>query len=443
MFVSVKLRVLLDNSGSTIDIPGLLTPEGLLFPLVDYFLARHVSRSLSWMDKVERSVRLFLEYMFANPGETGRTLFENFAKRLYSGTIDGKTGIDHSDLYWKPRRSTEASSIITNLTLFFDWIGQNSPVAATLNPLVQAQSVEAKWNDAARRYRRERKLLGHLWSSADTSKERTRRIRPKPSPKTRKADPPAFPDNRFKELIDMGFRVGDRPDHRGICIALLLHGAGFRPSEPFHLYVEDVIPDPQDPSIALVRIHHPSDGQSPQNSAPRSAYLLERFGIKPRDKLTSEERAGWKGAWCDAPYYMEARWFEPEYGRMFLNHWKLYLQQLVQVDRNHPFAFVNLGREPLGAMYKLGQFNDAHAKACRRIGLKVDKQLGTTPHGHRHAYGRRLKKANFSEYFIQIFMHHSSIESQETYTQPSSSEIAAALDAGAKRLAHRNQNPHA
>lgn len=446
MFVSVKLKVLLDNSGSTIDIPGLLTPEGPFLPLVDYFLARHIARSLSWMDKVERSVRLFLEYMHANPDEGGRTLFENFAKRLYSGTVDGKRGADDSNLYWRPRRSTEASGIITNLSLFFDWIGANSPFAAGLNPLVRAQSAEVRWNDAARRYRRERKLLGHLWSSLDASKEETRRVRPKPAPATRRSEPPAFPDDRFKELIESGFRVGRRMDHRGICITLLLHGAGFRPSEPFHLYVEDVIPDPRDPSLALVRLHHPSDGLSPRTTreasrTSRSTYLLERYGLKPRDKLTSGCKAGWKGGLCDEAYYMQARWFEPEYGRMFLHHWMLYLQQLVQVERNHPFAFVNLGREPQGDMYKLGQFNDAHANACRRIGLKVLKSLGTTPHGHRHAFGRRLKKAGFSEYYIQIFMHHAAIESQEPYTQPTSAEIAAALDAGAQRLASTHSRP--
>ncbi|MFX1679934.1 gamma-mobile-trio recombinase GmtY [Mitsuaria sp. CC2] len=440
MFVSVKLKVALDNSGNTIDIPGLLTPKGPFSPLVDYFLARYIARSLSWMDKVERSVRLFLEYMHANPCEDGRTLFENFAKRLYSGTVDGTTGVDDSQLYWKPRRATEAASIITNLTHFFDWIGANSPLAAELNPLVPANSVEARWSEAAQRYRRERRLLGHLWSPADASSHETRRVRPKPPPPTRRADPPAFPEDRFEELIKSGFRVGNRQDHRGICITLLLHGAGVRPCEPFHLFVEDVISDPRDASMALVRIHHPSDGQSPKVGLTRAAYLMERFGLKPRDKLTTESNAGWKGVRCDEPYYMEVRWFEPEYGRLFLHHWKLYLQKLVQVERNHPFAFANLGREPRGEMYKLGQFNDAHARACRRIGLAVAKELGTTPHGHRHAYGQRLKNAGISPYFIQICMHHISVESQEVYTQPTGAEIAAALKAGAQRLAESSRS---
>jgi len=245
------------------------------------------------------------------------------------------------------------------------------------------------------------------------------------------------------DLITHGFRVGNRVDHRGICIALLLHGAGFRPSEPFHLYIEDVVPDPDAPTSALVRIHHPSDGTAPESwtessgrpkRGNRAAYLLEQYGLKPRDKLVSGAKAGWKGAWLDEPSFMQARWFEPQYGTLFLHHWTLYLQQLVQVQRSHPFAFANLSREPRGDIYKLGQFNDAHAQACGRIGLKVCKSLGTTPHGHRHAYGRRLKRAEMSPLYIQMFMHHSSLESQIIYTQPTSHEIRHALQTGAERL---------
>jgi uncharacterized membrane protein len=95
-------------------VPGLLTPEGPFWPLLDYFLDRQLARSLSWMSKVCLSVRLFLEYMQANECEQGRVLFSNFAKRLYSGTAEPATGLDPSGLYWQPRRSNNASGIITD-----------------------------------------------------------------------------------------------------------------------------------------------------------------------------------------------------------------------------------------------------------------------------------------------------------------------------------------
>ena len=103
-------------------------------------------------------------------------------------------------------------------------------------------------------------------------------------------------------------------------------------------------------------------------------------------------------------------------------------------NMHHPFAFVNLVREPIGAMCTLNQYNRAHAAACERIGLTVSKALGTTPHGHRHAYGRRLMNAGIDKSLIRRCMHHASLESQEVYTQANSREALAALEAAAQRL---------
>lgn len=451
MFVSVKVKVYVDNAGDGIDIPGLMTPDGLLTPLLNYFLNRRSQRSLPWMRKVTRSVELFLEYMLGNPHERDtRALFDNFATRLHSGTFDRKTHLDPSGLFWVPRSSSDAANILTDLTLFFDWLGENNPVAANINPRVEANAYDRRWNEAARRYRRDRALLGHLWSTKDDDTGKTRRVRGRRAPTTRSAEPPAFPEDRFDELIQVGFRVGDRVDYRGICITLLLHGAGFRESEPFHMYVDDVIADPKTPSTALVRIHHPSEGSAPPfwkdalgrpKTGPRRSYLMERFGLLPRNEVLDTTYAGWKGAFLDAPYYMEARWFEPRYGETFMENWLRYLHQVTMVKRSHPFALINLGREPRGGMYKLSEFNSAHAAACRRIGLVVRKELGTTPHGHRHAYGRRLKKAKVDEKTIQLCMHHASGESQKVYTQPTSTEILDALNAANSRLASQERPP--
>ena len=60
----------------------------MLEPLLDYFMARSHDLSLTWMGKVARSVRIFLEYMHSNPAERDTyRLFQNFAQRLYTGTI--------------------------------------------------------------------------------------------------------------------------------------------------------------------------------------------------------------------------------------------------------------------------------------------------------------------------------------------------------------------
>ena len=53
---------------------------------------------------------------------------------------------------------------------------------------------------------------------------------------------------------------------------------------------------------------------------------------------------------------------------------------------------------------------------------------GTTPNGHRHAYGQRLKNAKMPERIIQIAMHHKSINSQKVYTEPTVADVTASLN---------------
>jgi len=150
--------------------------------------------------------------------------------------------------------------------------------------------------------------------------------------------------------------------------------------------------------------------------------------------MLGNQASGWKGGLHDGEYYKEAHWFQPELGELFLTVWNKYLHTVAQVNRTHPFAFINLGREPIGDMYTLNQFNKAHAQACRRIGLVVRKDLGTTPHGHRHAYGRRLKNAGVDVAFLRKFMHHSSEESQKVYTTATAQETRNALLVAAEKL---------
>lgn len=166
----------------------------------------------------------------------------------------------------------------------------------------------------------------------------------------------------------------------------------------------------------------------------RAEYLTQQFRLAPRTELMDRRHAGWKGGTHDAAYYKQAYWFLPEYGEWFLQLWQRYLEQVARVERDHPFAFINLSREPVGAVYTLTQFNKAHTAACERIGLTVGKALGTTPHGHRHAYGRRLRNAGIDKPLIRRFMHHASEESQQVYTQATTREAIAALEAAAQRL---------
>ena len=444
MFVTVKARVHSDATGAYTELPALLTPAGVLEPLLDYCLSRSQDRSLAWMLKVTRSVRMFLEYLQSNPAERDTyRLFQNFAQRLYTGTFDRASGLDPSGLCWAPRSPQDAAHIITHLTDFFDWLGEERPEAAQVNPRYAGGAFDRQTDEAAYQYRRSKAFLGHTWAANASPAETGHRVRGQRLPKIENGDPPAFPDERFEELLFKGFSAAGRQDYRGMLITLLLHGAGFRESEPFHLYISDVFPDPSHPNQAKVLIHHPIHGYAPADwrdergkplKGNRAEYLAQQFGLTPRTEVMDRRHAGWKGGTHDAPYYKQAYWFSPEYGEWFLQLWHRYLEQVARIERDHPFAFVNLSREPLGAMYTLTQYNKAHAAACERIGLTVSKALGTTPHGHRHAYGQRLRSAGVDKPLIRRFMHHASEKSQEVYTQPTTREALAALEAAAQRM---------
>jgi hypothetical protein len=442
MFVSVKARVFTDATGVYTEMPALLTPSGAIEPLIDYFLARTHDRSITWMAKVVRAVRMFLEFLQSNPHETDTyQLFRNFAQRLYTGTCDHRTGLDPSGLCWSARSPQDAANIIACLTDFFDWLSATKPAAATLNPRYAGSLFDRMIDDTAYQYRRSTAFLGHVWAVNVTADTSGHLVWAQRVPKVLNADPPAFPESAFMDLLLKGFKIGDHYDYRNMLITLLLHGAGFRASEPFHLYIEDVLVDPANAQQAMVRIHHPAHGMAPFDwrdargkKANRATYLAEQFGLVPRNQVMDAKAAGWKGGMCDAPYYKQAHWFPLGCGETFMRLWRCYLDKVSRIDRPHPFAFVNLRREPIGEIYCLAQYCKAHEAACKRIGLTVAKELGTTPHGHRHAYGRRLRNAGIERSLIRRCMHHASLESQAAYTEATAKEMRAALEAGTQRL---------
>ncbi|MCE1204920.1 MAG: hypothetical protein LWW79_09990 [Holophagaceae bacterium] len=452
MFVSLRCRVFFDETGVFTEIQVIYTPTGWLMPLVEYLLAHSHTRSRNWMVKVCHAMRLFLEYMVANPNEK-RTyqLFQNFAQRLYTGTFNRQTGLDPSWLCWKPRSPSEAGRIICNLTNFWRWWNALHPAAAEVNPLYAGSGYDQLVSEAAYQYRRDRAFLGHTWKphldpSDSTSSTGGHLVQARRKNRVGTSNPPAFPDERFMELLTEGFVVGGRPNFRDMLITLLLHGAGFRYSEPFHLYLTDVLINPKNPKQLLeVRIHQPSDGDAPEDPTwldergnlrrgNRTTYLAERFGLAPRNLLLDGRRAGWKGSLLDENSYMRAYWFIPKFGEVFLTLWYRYMEQLAQLDRSHPFAWVNFTQEPKGGMYTMGQYRRAHTRACQRIGLVIGKEVGTTPHGHRHAYGRRLVAGDFQPSEIKMFMHHHLLESQGVYTTPTPKQVMDALAEGAERL---------
>lgn len=442
--VVATAQVYIDSSGAFAEVPVLLTADGPLDPLLDYCLHHLHDRSLSWMRKLIHSVSLLMDYIEANPGNVEPwRLFRNFAQRLYTGTYDLKLGLDPSNLCWAPKGWRSAAYSITLLSEFFDWLGESNPSVNGINPKYAGTAYDRRLDEVAYCYRRNKAFLGHTWAENPGAMVGVRVTRGKSLPPVTKREPPEFPHNRFEELIFKGFRVRGKHDYRGMLITLLMHGAGFRVSEPFHLYVADVQSDPSDTSSALVFIHHPSAGVAPMDwradvrkpmRETRASYLGRQWAMTPRTMHTGRTHAGWKNPLLDGEYYMRAWWFEPVYGKWFQQLWQNYMREVALVYRNHPFAFINLDRAPVGDMYCVEAFTKAHEAAVRRIGLEYGKQFGTTPHGHRHSYAQRLRRSGVDKLNIKRFLHHCSLESQDFYTQPSTAESVAELLMASKRM---------
>jgi len=440
-FVVVNAKIVSNNTGTAMQIPVLLTPSGPLVPLIDYCLT--MRRSQSWMDKLLRAVTLFLEYLEVNviPQEEEWRLFRDFANSLRLGTIDRETRIDPSGLYWEPFQSPDANYVVVLLSEFFDWIGKNEGARAReFNPRYAGSNYDKRVDLHAYRYRRSKAFLGHVWSDNPGS-DQVRVTRVERSPKIIKKAPPSFPDEKFEELLFKGFRVAGRYDYRGMLITLILYGGGFRVSEPFHLFMADVQPHWDDPSVAFVAIHHPSLGIAPNNwrnqngrRGTRDQYLAAEFGLTPRHLIRGRLHAGWKNPALDDKWFMQVHWFPQDvYGRWFMQIWIRYLEQVATIERQHPYAFINTDRD-VGGIYAIRSYLKALEAAVERIGLVFGKDYGTTAHGPRHSYAQRARLGMVPEVIIQRIMHHCSIESQQVYTQPESREASEALKQATERL---------
>jgi integrase len=86
-----------------------------------------------------------------------------------------------------------------------------------------------------------------------------------------------------------------------------------------------------------------------------------------------------------------------------------------------------------GKPYGIDSFERQHRRAVERIGLTVAKAQGTSPHGHRHAYGQALSDANVDPILMKKAFHHKSLESQLVYTEPDRARLVRALEAAAER----------
>lgn len=421
-----------DAAGVQSVLPVIVTEHGVLDQFSRYiFKCRHKSRS--WQEAATLAVQLLLEYMEANKSfyDKPRELFTAFSNALYTGTVSNRA--DPSGLWWHPRQPEDADRLIGHVTGFTDWLASvNGDDSLQLNPWRQATRHEERLNWAAYSQRRDKAFLAHLWRSKPQT-NMSRAVRSRAMPVERQTPAKAFPEEHFDMLMSEGFRRKARDslglvDLRNVLITYLMHYGGLRLSEALSLWSYDVS---EEAGEIVVRVYHPESGLAPDGKTNRAAYLERQYGLQPRNQLIKAIDPlflGWKNSLITDRHRscFEVFFYPHEAGLVFACMWRDYhLKQRVQpkAGEEHPYAFTNKDGQP----YSHRMFRKAHKLAIERIGMAYEKILGTTPHGHRHAYGQRLAGDGASPLLIKNAMHHLSITSSQVYTQPSTTQMRQSL----------------
>lgn len=440
--VKIKTRYKNDRTNKELSLPAIYTESGLLISHLRY-LAENSHKSGSWHDRSVFAVMLLIRYINVNQSafEDATSLLQSFAQCLTLGTVNPSTLEDDSQLYWSPRSYEDANTLLGQITAYTDWLSEQPDYhQQRLNKFRKATSAEQRLNWCAYYHKHARVFLNHLLTPSENAHSLgyARKIQAHRRTVVQVSTSKRFPSTEIRRLLDEGMikpRAGvnelgnPTPDYKNQAITLLMHYGGVRKSEIFHLYLTDIHIDRQR-SEAVVRIYHPSEGSSPDSRyRNRREYLAREFRLKPRTDYAKSERlhAGWKGPLLtDKRKFFQVQFFPPEKAAEFLLVWRDYLiHQRVEPNRFncHPYAFTNSKGQP----ETLKNYQRMHADAVRRIGLEHSKNLGTTEHGHRHAYGYRLADHGFSQVEIQKAMHHKSPDSCLVYIQPSDDELRSKM----------------
>jgi integrase len=399
-------------------------------------------KSHSWKSKSAQSILLLLNFTEAKEGhfKNPPKMFQAFSDALYEGTLD-ENGDDPSELRWKSHSTKTANILIWHVEQYSDWLYRVTDEKSTLlNPYRTATKQERISNMAAWHHKESRSFLRHT-ADHEGAKEHSKKAREMARRKGHhhSAEPiSVFDNNIAQELILKGFwRNSPKPEAlnqlnlRNVLITMLLHYTGVRVSEPFHIFIDDIYEDPLLPNSAFIMVNHPIHGAAPEHWCKsdksrkddnRQDYLMQKFGMEDRKTSTDKNyHSGWKsGMFSSFPLYF----FPSEAGVLWWRLWKLYLntgQRVSNENNRHPFAFTN----QYGAPASLEGFKKAHRNALNKLGYESSKAYGTNPHAHRHWIGTLLHKLGVDPKIVQKVLHHSSLESQESYIALAREETVA------------------
>ncbi len=331
-----------DRTGKSIKLPALFTESGIIISHVR-FLATKLGKSQSWKDKSAFSIKLLIEYINTNKNTFNKTtnLLQSFTDCLNIGTIDYQQMYDPSGLYWHKRAIKDANNILFHITLYTDFLtGQKGYDDNRVNPFRTATCAEQRLNWCAYYNKQANVFLNHLSpiSDAKTLMTKQRIVAGLLAPKVENEDIKRFPEERFFDLLYTGFVRAysnintpeyKRFDYKSQAITILLNNGGIRKSEFCHIFSSDITLNPNTDG-ALVRIYHPSEGESPDTQyRNRETYLKIKYNLLPRNKYRLSERlhAGWKGSLLtSSKNYFEVIFSPQSAAKDFLETYKKYIK---------------------------------------------------------------------------------------------------------------------
>jgi|SRR5690554_167648 len=420
-------------SKQKLQLPALITEKGILISHLRY-LAWMSNKSPSWRERSTFSLQLLLKYINANSNfDSATKLLKAFADAVLIGTVDMAAVHDELNIYWRPRKKSDANSILFHINTYTDFLSQQEGYDdSRINPFRKATSYEERLNWCAYYNQQANVFLSHL-TNKQKAAEHNKRVRLVGMVNDDVFDyeyATRFPNNQLDRLLYLGFNHKEKLDYKSQAMVMLMNYGGLRKSELFHIYVSDITMHPIRQHEAIVRVYHPEIGASPDpRYKNRQEYLTATTHYKPRNQYLISERlfSGWKSPLLTSKKgYFEVIFNPPEKAKDFLAIWANYLKyQRVEpkTSNPHPFAFTN----SKGTPETLKNFQNYYRKAVERIGLEFGLKHGTSEHCHRHAYGFRLREAGLSQVEIQKAMHHKSPLSCLVYIKPTLHEVRETL----------------
>lgn len=227
--------------------------------------------------------------------------------------------------------------------------------------------------------------------------------------------------------------LGTKSDVQKMAFILGAFG-GIRGSEMLHLWICDVVPGAHRPKYfpntpgcvePLVILADPVHSTHVDELGTRKTsrlQWLEARGTLPRSLLPLDDglRAGWKGmALHNASLRIsQVLWSDRGWANVF---WDLFIRHRQNTLANipssvrTPYLIVNEDQRRLefGRPMTLSNLRKSFDRAVVRAGL--DSSLVTGIHCLRHFYNETLQRLSMSRENVQMFMHHRSPTSQNSY----------------------------